>query len=289
VGHEAVDATAPLVTERLGRRFRRSRPWAVRDVSLEFPTGSITALVGANGAGKSTLIRSCLGFERPNEGRVLVFGMDPRKQRTAAIRRIGYVPQSAALYRTLAIADHFAMAAAGRPGFDEGLARRHVELVGLATGRRIGELSGGEQAQVTLAIALGTRAPLLLLDEPLASLDPLARRDFLTALVADVRSRGATAVLSSHIVTDVEQACDRLVVLADGRLVLAESVAEARARYRIVPVDSLDGQQPIGRFAEPDGSPIALVEGGDGRAATLEEVVLGHLAASRPNAAGAAA
>ena len=290
MGLAAGDATAaPLVTERLGRRFRRSRPWAVRDVSLEFPAGSITALVGANGAGKSTLIRSCLGFERPNEGRVLVFGIDPKKHRATAVRHIGYVPQSAALYRTLTIVDHFAMAAVARPDFNEELARAHVERVGLTTGRRIGELSGGEQAQVTLAIALGTRAPLLLLDEPLASLDPLARRDFLTALVADVRARGATAVLSSHIVTDVEQACDRLVVLADGRLVLAESVAEARVRYRIVPVDALDGREPIGRFAEADGSPIALVEGGDGRAATLEEVVLGHLAAKRLPLEGAAA
>jgi ABC-2 type transport system ATP-binding protein len=290
VGQGAREAAAPpLVTERLGRRFRRNRPWAVRDVSLEFPVGSITALVGANGAGKSTLIRSCLGFERPNEGRVLVFGIDPRKQRAAAIRRIGYVPQSAALYRTLTIADHFALAAVARPEFDERHARRHVARVDLTTGRRVGELSGGEQAQVTLAIVLGTRAPLLLLDEPLASLDPLARRDFLTALVADVRARGATAVLASHIVTDVEQACDRLVVLADGRLVLAESVADARARYRIVPAEALGGQEPIGRFAEPDGSPIALVEGGDGRAATLEEVVLGHLAAKRPTAEGAAA
>ena len=279
----------PLRTEALGRRFRRSRPWAVRNVTLGFPAGSITALVGANGAGKSTLIRSCLGFERPNEGRVLVFGVDPRKDRVAVIRQIGYVPQAASLYRPLTIADHFAMAAAGRTGFDGAFARAHIEAIGLSTSRRVGELSGGEQAQVALAVALGTRAPLLLLDEPLASLDPLARRQFLTALLADVRGRGATALLSSHIVTDVEQACDRLAVLADGRLVLAESVADARARYRIVPADAIAGRASIGRFTDPDGSPIALVEGGDGRAATLEEVVLGHLAAKRPTVEEAAA
>jgi ABC-2 type transport system ATP-binding protein len=279
----AIVPPLPLVADRLGRRYRRSRPWALRDVSLDVPEGSITALVGANGAGKSTLIRSCLGFERPDEGRVLVVGVDPRRDRTAAVALIGYVPQGSALYRGLTIDDHFVMAKAARQGFDVGFAQRHVERTGLTVGRRVGELSGGEQAQVTLAIALGTRAPLLLLDEPLASLDPLARRDFLTALLADVRSRGATALLSSHIVTDVEQACDRLAVLADGRLVLAESVAESRARFRIVTADALDGRPAIGRFSSPDGTPIALVEGGEeGRSATLEEVVLGHLAARRP-------
>ena len=272
----------PLRTEGVGRRFRRNRPWAIRDLTLDFPAASITALVGANGAGKSTLLRSCLGFERPDEGRVLVFGVDPREDRVGVVNVIGYVPQSAALYRGLSIDDHFALAAAGREAFDVDFARRHVARVNLAPSRRVGELSGGEQAQVTLAIALATRAPLLLLDEPLASLDPLARRDFLTALVAEVRARGATAVLSSHIVTDVEQACDRLAVLADGRLVLAEGVADARARYRTVDADELGGRRAIGRFPAPDGALLALVDGGDGgRESTLEEIVLGHLAARR--------
>jgi ABC-2 type transport system ATP-binding protein len=273
---------APLVAEGVGRRYRRSRPWALHDVSLEVPEGSITALVGANGAGKSTLIRSCLGFERPNEGRVLVFGIDPRQDRAAAVASIGYVPQATALYRGLSIVDHFVMAKAARPAFDTAFAQAHVERVGLATKRRVSELSGGEQAQVTLALALAGRAPLLLLDEPLASLDPLARRDFLTALLADVRGRGATAVLSSHIVTDVEQACDRLVVLAEGQLVLSDTVAAVRERYRTVQAESVAGGTVLGWFAGPDGGLLALVDGGAiGRQATLEEVVLGHLAARR--------
>jgi ABC-2 type transport system ATP-binding protein len=275
-------AAIPLAFEHLGHRYRRNRPWALREVSLEIPEGSITALVGANGAGKSTLIRSCLGFERPNEGRVLVYGLDPRRDRAAVVSSIGYVPQATALYRGLTVDDHFVMAKTARPAFDTGFARAHVERIGLATSRRVGELSGGEQAQVALALALAGRSPLLLLDEPLASLDPLARRDFLTALLADVRGRGATAVLSSHIVTDVEQACDRLVVLADGQLVLSDAVATARERYRIVAAEALDGGAVIGRFAGPDGSMLALVDGGTvGRQATLEEVVLGHLAARR--------
>lgn len=282
--------TEPLISDGLGRRYRRNRPWALRQVSLTVPEGSITALVGANGAGKSTLIRACLGFERPDEGRVLVFGIDPRRDRVAALGHIGYVPQGSALLRGLSIADHFAMAKAGRPTFDTGFAIDHTTRAGLSPRRRVSELSDGEQAQVTLALALATRAPLLLLDEPLASLDPLARRDFLTALVADVRARGATTVLSSHIVTDVEQACDRLAVLADGRLALSETVKAARDRYRIVSADELDGHDVIGRFAGPEGRLVALVSTPSiGRPATLEEIVLGHLAAARSISPRAAA
>jgi len=250
----------PLRTERFGRRYRRSRPWAVRDISLAFPDGSMTALVGPNGAGKSTLIRACLGFERPDEGRILVAGIDPQRDRPAAVEAIGYIPQSPSLYRSLTIGDHLVMALAARRSFDRDHALARVREAGLSERRKIGELSVGEQVQVALALALGTRAPLLLLDEPLASLDPLARRDFLTALVADVRGRGATAVLSSHIVTDVEQACDRLVVLGDGRLLLDAAIATAKEEHRTVPASELDGGRgAIGTFAGPDGQLLALV------------------------------
>lgn len=282
--------TDPLIADRLGRLYGRRRPWALRDVSLTIPAGSVTALVGANGAGKSTLIRACLGFERPDEGRVLVFGIDPTRHRAAAVSSIGYVPQASALYRGLSVDDHFSVAAAGRSTFDRRVALDHVRRIGLSPRRRVGELSGGEQAQVTLALALATRAPLLLLDEPLASLDPLARRDFLTALLSDVRERGATVVLSSHIVTDVEQACDRLAVLADGRLVLSDGVDAARERYRVLSVDLVGNHAAIGQFAGPDGAPIALLTGpGVGRPATLEEIVLGHLAGARKPVEGVAA
>jgi ABC-2 type transport system ATP-binding protein len=274
-------AEAPLRTERFGRRYRRNRPWAVRDLSLAIPVGSITALVGPNGAGKSTLIRACLGFEPPNEGRVLVYGHDPQHDRTEAVSAVGYIPQQPALYRSLSIADHFDMARVARPSFDREYALRHVADAGLDLDRKAGDLSGGEQAQVGLALALGTRAPLLLLDEPLASLDPLARRHFLTALLADVRARGATAILSSHVVTDVEQACDHLVVLARGHLALHASIAAAKEMFQTVSVSDLDGEQTVGRFPGTSGELLALVRGVSGaRPASLEEIVLGHLAAT---------
>lgn len=272
----------PLVAEHVGRHYRRNRPWAVRDVSFAIPDGSITALVGANGAGKSTLIRAGIGFERPDEGRILVAGIDPRHDRTRAVNTIGYVPQGPSLYRDLTIADHLTLARAARSSFDRPYALARVRGAGLSVERPIADLSGGEQAQVALALALGTRAPLLLLDEPLASLDPLARRDFLTTLVDDVRGRGATAILSSHIVTDVEQACDRLLVLADGRLVLDAAVASAKQEYRTVAASDVDRHVAIGTFTGPVGEPLALVRDQSvGRPASLEEIVLGHLAAAR--------
>jgi ABC-2 type transport system ATP-binding protein len=278
---------APLVAERVGRRYRRGRPWAIKDVDLTIPRGTITALVGPNGAGKTTLIRSWIGFERPDEGRVLVEGIDPRRDRTAAVRRIGYVPQSASLYRNLTVNDHFQFAAVCRPEFDRVHALDRAHAAGIGPERRVGELSGGEQAQVALAIALGTRSPVLLLDEPLASLDPLARREFLAVLVDDVRATGATAILSSHIVTDVQQACDSLVVLASGRVALHTPVAQARAEHRTVLEADLGERAAVGKFVGPDGERLVLLRSSDPglREATLEEIVLGYLAAARPAAA----
>ena len=279
---EPGSSDAPLQVESFGRRYRRSRPWAVRSLTFAIPESTITALVGPNGAGKSTLIRACLGFERPTEGRILVHGVDPQLDPAGAIASIGYVAQAPGLYRGLTIADHLTFAGAARSSFDAAYARGHLAAVGLDHERRVGELSGGEQAQVALALALGTRAPLLLLDEPRAGLDPLARRDFLRLLVADVRARGATVLLSSHIISDVEETCDRVVVLAAGQLRLDTAVLEAKSRFRTVPVAEAAGADPVGVFSAPDGVMQALVVGGEaGRPATLEEIVLGHLAAGR--------
>jgi ABC-type multidrug transport system ATPase subunit len=129
---------APLRTEQFGRRYQRNRPWAIRDVTLEVPEGSITALVGPNGSGKTTLIRACLGFEPPNEGRVLVYGVDSRRNRTAAVNSIGYVPQQAALYRSLSIGDHRDIGRAARPSFDLAHALRRVTEADLSVDRKVG-------------------------------------------------------------------------------------------------------------------------------------------------------
>ena len=285
---------AVLEAHGYGKRYRR-RTWALRNVELTVPEGSITALVGPDGSGKSTLIRSWIGFERATEGRLSTGGVDPQRDRAAAVARVGYVPQSPSLYRDLSVAEHITLATTLRAGFDAGLAAHYIERLSIPLTAMASELSGGEGAQVGLALALGTRARILLLDEPLASLDPLARREFLHVLVDAVRSEGHTALLSSHVITDIEQACDRLIVLGKGHTLLDLSISEALAHHRVIegpPVDPMSTEGFVGSFPAPGGEPLALVRipvvqpvgavgSAAGRSATLEEVVIGHMAAGR--------
>jgi ABC-2 type transport system ATP-binding protein len=275
--------TVVLETTGLGKRYGLRR-WALRDLDVAVEEGSITALVGPNGSGKSTLLKAWVGFERPTQGRLRIHGVDPVRDRAAAIRLTGYVPQAPSLYRELSVDDHIAFAAGHRPGFDRQLARGYLDDLSIPLDSRADELSGGQQAQVGLALALGTRAPVLLLDEPLASLDPLARREFLQVLVDAVRTAGSTALLSSHVITDIEQACDSLIVLGGGRSLLAVSIGEAIEGHRIVDASEPHpiGADIVGSFPSADGRRVTLVRGFAGRPATLEEVVIGHLAAGRP-------
>lgn len=208
----------------------------------------------------------------------------------AALARLGYVPQTPSLYRDLTVADHLALAADLRPGFDRPAAAHRLEQLTIPLDSRAGDLSGGQQAQVHLALALGTGARVLLLDEPLASLDPLARREFLHVLVDAVRSDGVTALLSSHVITDIERACDRLVVLGVGQKLYDGSVVEALSEHRVGPVEAGDPAHrlaSVATFAEADGRLSTLYrsvdpEAADGtRPASLEEVVMGYLVSGR--------
>ena len=261
----------------LAKRYRRG-VWALGGIDLALPAGGITALVGPNAAGKSTLIKTWVGFEKPTRGSAAVMGVDPWRDRSRALANLGYVPQSPALYDGLSVDDHLDLALQLRPGFDRAYARDRLAQLDIPATAGARSLSGGQQAQVSLALALGTRAPILLLDEPLASLDPLARREFLHVLTDAVRVDGATTLLSSHIVTDVEQACDGLIVLGVGRVLLNDSVASALAGHAISASERTDA---VASFASADGSRISLVRGAGDRPATLEEVVLGYLASSR--------
>jgi ABC-2 type transport system ATP-binding protein len=308
----ATAATAPLrahgVSKRFGRPWKRGK-WALEDVDLEIPQGSVTALVGPNGAGKTTLIRICMAFERPNAGHVEVAGVDPWRDRTRALKGVGYVPQSPAVYRGLSVDDHLAMARSLHGTFDAAYARRRLEQLGIPLDQRADTLSGGQAAQLGLAIALGTRASILLLDEPLANLDPLARREFIHVLLEAIRADGATALLSSHIVTDVEEACDRLTILGAGRILLDSPLDDARDGHRLVEGGtvvpgrhgkrltlwrlSAEGTTATEGSAGANGSVGAGSAGGlrpaedvgsAGDVASLEDVVLGYLAAGRGNA-----
>jgi ABC-2 type transport system ATP-binding protein len=278
---------AALETRALVKRYRRRQPPALEGVTLAVPRGAFVALVGPNGAGKSTLIRTFLGFERPTAGSAHVLGIDVARDAPRALGQLGYVGQTTGVYPVLPARDHVALAAELRPGFDSDGALRRLANAGIPGHRQAGELSGGQQAQLALTLALGTRAPVLLLDEPLASLDPLARREFL-GTVAEAVAEGTTVLISSHIVGDLDDVCDRLIVLAPARVQLDAEMSWARAHHRLVPLADAGGLDVIGSFANRRGVHTALVRTEEPVAEPprLDDIVLGYLAAGRrPEAA----
>lgn len=277
------ETTGPaLFAEHLTKRYRRGVT-ALRDVSLEVGWGRVTALVGPNAAGKSTLIKTWVGFERPTEGKVLVGGVDPWRDRARSVALSAYLPQTPALYPELTAAEHINLAAHYRPALAWQEAMTRLRRLNVPTDRPARALSGGQAAQLGLAIALATHAPILLLDEPMASLDPLARREFIDALRDGVRESGASALLSSHVVTDVEQAADWLVVLGVGRKLLDMSLADAVTTHRVSPTDRLPPDDVL--VAQLPGGRGALVQSPrgsrNGRDASLEDVVMGYLSKDR--------
>jgi ABC-2 type transport system ATP-binding protein len=224
----------PLALEARGLGKRYGSKWALSDCTLEIPAGTVTALVGPNGAGKTTLLQMAVGLSRPSAGTVRVLGLDPRKDATALLPRLGFVAQEHPLYRSLSIAETLAFGRRLNPGWDDAYALARVEALGLPLGQKVGELSGGQQAQVALTLALAKRPQLLLLDEPVAALDPLARREFLQSVMEVVADTGLTVVLSSHIVADLERVCDHLVILSQAHTQLAGPIDEILASHRLL-------------------------------------------------------
>ncbi len=276
-----------LETRALTKRYRRGRVQALDNVTLGVPRGAFVAMVGPNGAGKSTLIRTFLGFERPTGGSAHVLGIDVRRDTRRALAQLGYVGQAPGIYAVLTARHQIEVAAELRPGFDTDGALRRLADAGIPDDRPAGQLSGGQQAQLALTLALGTRAAVLLLDEPLASLDPLARREFLGTVAVAVAG-GTTVLLSSHIVGDLDEVCDRLIVLAPARVQLDAEMSWARAHHRLMPLADSAGMDVVGSFANRRGVHTALVRTEDPVAdpPRLDDIVLGYLAAGRrPGAA----
>ena len=201
-----------------GRRYGSF--WALRECTLWLPTGSITALVGPNGAGKTTLLSMLAGLLPVSAGQLTVLGQRPAA-RSEFLARVGFLAQDCPLYKHYTVTDMLRFGREMNPRWDDQLARERVAAADVPLGRRAGKLSGGQRAQVGLALAVAKRPELLLLDEPLAALDPLARRDFLKSLIGSTAATGTTVVLSSHLIGDLARVCDQLVVLRGGRLVLA--------------------------------------------------------------------
>jgi len=214
-----------------GRRYRGF--WALRDCTFSLPAGSITALVGPNGAGKTTLLTMLAGLLPASAGSLAVAGQVPRS-RPEFLERVGVLTQDCPLYRHYTVADLLRFGRAMNPGWDDAVARARLAAAEVPLNRRAGRLSGGQRAQVGLALAVAKRPQVLLLDEPLAALDPLARRDFLTGLMDSAAATGMTVVLSSHLIGELARVCDHLLVIRGGRLRLAGELDDLLAEHRWV-------------------------------------------------------
>src|SRR5438874_9437198 len=214
-------------------RKRYGDQWALRDCTLALPAGRVVGLVGPNGAGKTTLLQLAVGMLAPSAGEIAVFGRDPREAKSV-LPRIGFVAQDSPLYRNFSVADTVTLGRRLNADFDEAWAQERLGKLRIPLERKVGELSGGQRAQVALALALAKRPELLLLDEPVASLDPLARREFLQSLMDAVAESGVTVVLSSHLIADLERTCDFLVLLRQAQVRLADDIETILARHRLL-------------------------------------------------------
>jgi ABC-2 type transport system ATP-binding protein len=221
--------TPVLHTQGLGKRY--GQRWALTDCTLSVPAGHAVGLVGPNGAGKTTLLNLAVGMLAPTTGTIEVLGGRPAGNR-AQLARVGFVAQDTPTYAALSVADHLRLGARMNPGWDAALARGRIERLGLDPRQRAGKLSGGQRAQLALTLAVAKRPELLILDEPIASLDPLARREFLESLAEFISSSQVSIVLSSHLVTDLGRVCDYLIVIVASRVRLAGEVGDLLAAHR---------------------------------------------------------
>ena len=237
--------TAVLETQGLGKRYRRLQ--ALADCTLSVPAGHVVGLVGPNGAGKTTLLNLAAGLLVPTTGTIEVLGGPPPAS-PAQLARVGFLAQDAPVYTGLSVADHLRLGAGLNPRWDEELARGRIDRLDLDPGQKAGKLSGGQRAQLALTLAVAKRPELLLLDEPVASLDPLARREFLQDLMEAIVEQGLSVVLSSHLIADLERVCDYLIVLVGSRVRLAGPVDALLATHYLLTGPRRDpGTLPAGQ------------------------------------------
>ena len=223
----------PVVeTEALGKRY--GSLWALRDCSLTIPAGSVAALVGPNGAGKTTLLHTLIGLTEPSTGEAHVLGWSARAHPHLVLPRVGFVAQEHPLYRSFTVAEMLVLGRKLNPRWDGELATDRLARLEIPLRQKVGRLSGGQQAQLALTLALAKRPELLVLDEPVAALDPLARREFLQGLMEAVAEGGLTVLLSSHLVAELERVCDYLVILAAGGVQLAGSIEEILGFHKLL-------------------------------------------------------
>lgn len=279
----------PLVADGLGKRFRRD--WALRDLTLTIPKGAVVGLAGPNAAGKSTLLALAAGMLAPSEGSIAVLGRDPREA-PEVLAEVGYVGQGAPLYRSFRVEDTIEYARRTNSRWDRDIA---LELLTRIDSRsKVSALSAGERARLALALALGKRPRLVLLDEPFASLDPLAGRELLQLLMDGVAELGATVVVASHVVADIQRVCDHIVLLSSGCVRLEGNVEELLESHRLLtgprrPLGSIRGVREIVRERH-SGRQLTLLAIADGPIVdpswtidpvSLEELLLAYMAPER--------
>jgi ABC-2 type transport system ATP-binding protein len=280
----------PLVAEGLAKHFRRN-DWALRNLTLTIPKGAIVGLAGPNAAGKSTLLSLAAGLLAPSEGSITVFGRDPL-QSPEVLAEVGYVAQGAPLYRSFRVADTIEYARRTNSRWDAEIA---TELLTRIDSRaKVAALSAGERARVALALALGKRPRLVLLDEPFASLDPLAGRELLQLLMDGVAELGATVIVASHVVADIQRICDHIVLLSGGRVRLEGDVEELLESHRLLtgprrPLGSIRGVSEVvrERYSGRQLTLLAITEGPivdpswTVDPVSLEELLLAYMAPER--------
>ncbi len=223
--------TAAVEARGLGKQY--GRRWALTDCTLSIPAGHVVGLVGPNGAGKTTLLNLATGMLEPSAGTVEVLGGRPAAS-PAQLARVGYVAQDTPTYAGLSVADHLRFGAHMNPGWDAALAQSRIERLGLDPAQKAGKLSGGQRAQLALTLAIAKRPELLILDEPIASLDPLARREFLQILMEATADQELSVVMSSHLVADLERVADYLIVLVGSRVQVAGETDDLLASHRLL-------------------------------------------------------
>lgn len=237
-----------LRTEAVGKSY--GARVALQDCTLDLPAGCVVGLVGPNGAGKTTLLGMTCGFVKPTSGTITVLGAPPTSREQ--LPRVGYVAQDTPVYAHLTVADHLRLGAGLNPRWDGRLAAQRIATLGLDPRQKAGRLSGGQRAQLALSLAAAKRPDLLVFDEPVAALDPLARREFLQGLMGVVAELEVSVILSSHLLADLERVCDYLVVLASARVQLAGEIEHMLATHH-----RLTG--PRGALDSPLGADVAVV------------------------------
>lgn len=271
----STESTVALDAAGLGMRYRRV--WALRDCTFELPTGCVCALVGPNGAGKSTLMHLAAGVLTPTSGQVRVH------------QRLAFLAQDKPLYRGFTVAEMLRAGASMNPDWDRAYATRLVEEADVPMRARIGTLSGGQRTRVALAVALGRRPGLVMLDEPLSDLDPLARKEVMQTLMAEVADTGMTVLLSSHILADLEDSCDHLLLLAGGRIRLSGDVEDLLSQHRVLtgardlaaPTASIVDSRTTARQATLFARTTEAEDGWEPHEPTLEELTLAYLRSAK--------